>query len=386
MYNKNEIERLTQVVSAYAGQKNKEELGRIIQSEFDLTYKKPVYIGEHFTIRFSKGECNRFNNTVLALSKLEKYDERPFIVCLVGEKDNHLFLANATFLKKVSHSSKELRIDNIRGSFNGSDIFKEYIGIANTPAHFEELFAIHEGFSFEENLKRLVEETNNITPQDKRTFLDEEGIANILNAVQRSKDFIDSEYYRELEGILEDKVQQVHTEINLLAHTDNVNLRGRRIEYLVTTDYQATQPVRDAILNEEPIPTIHTPNGLGDFTYHTPQLTVEVDIKTKLTNKASEPKGYNVDKLLELLSQDDTIFMVFIISVHPDTKEIKTQLVSVLDEAMIAGTTIQHHWAGRNSRGVAQFSGRTLEAKIEEYPHTIHTQSARRFLKELIDL
>lgn len=298
MYNKTEIQRLTEVVDAYAGQKNKEELGRIIQSDFDLTYKRPVYIGEHFTIRFSKGEWNRFNNTILALSKLKKYDEQPFIVCLVGDKDNHLFLANTTFLKKISHSSQELRTDNIRGSFNGNDIFREYIGIENTPDNFEELFAIHEGFSFEENLERLVEETNNINPQNKRTLLDEERTAYILESVQRSQDFIDSKAYRELEKILENKVQQVHTEINLLADTDNVNLRGRRIEYLVTTDYQATKPVRDAILNEEPIPAIQTPNGLGDFTYQTDQMTVVVDIKTKLANKASEPKGYNVDKLL----------------------------------------------------------------------------------------
>lgn len=386
MYNKSEIQRLTEVVDAYAGQKNKEELGRIIQSDFDLTYKRPVYIGEHFTIRFSKGEWNRFNNTILALSKLKKYDEQPFIVCLVGDTDNHLFLANTTFLKKISHSSQELRTDNIRGSFNGSDIFKEYIGIENTPDKFEELFAIHEGFSFEENLERLVEETNNINPQNKRTFLDEEKTAHILKSIQRSQDFIDSKAYRELEKVLENKVQQVHTEINLLADTDNVNLRSRRIEYLVTTDYQATKPVRDAILNEEPIPAIQTPNGLGDFTYQTDQMTVVVDIKTKLANKASEPKGYNVDKLLELLSHENTIFMIYIISVNPDTKEIKSQLVSVLDEAMIEGTTIQHHWAGRNSRGVSQFSGRTLEAKADQNNHTINTQSAQRFLEELIEL
>lgn len=78
--------------------------------------------------------------------------------------------------------------------------------------------------------------------------------------------------------------------------------------------------------------------------------------------------------------------MIYIISVNPDTKEIKSQLVSVLDEAMIEGTTIQHHWAGRNSRGVAQFSGRTLEAKADQNNHTINTQSAQRFLEELIEL
>jgi len=36
--------------------------------------------------------------------------------------------SNTTFLKKISHSSHELRTDNIKGSFNGSDIMVVYEG------------------------------------------------------------------------------------------------------------------------------------------------------------------------------------------------------------------------------------------------------------------
>ena len=102
------------------------------------------------------------SNTVLSLSALQKYDSRPFFVCIVASSENYLLLANTTFLKKISHSSQELRIDNIKGSFNGSDIIFDFQGIENTPKNFQSLYAYHEGLSFQDNLERLVESTNGI--------------------------------------------------------------------------------------------------------------------------------------------------------------------------------------------------------------------------------
>ena len=58
---------------------------------------------------------------------MEKYDKIPFFVVLVRKSaDNMILLANTTFLKKISHSSHELSMTNIKGSFNGSDIMMSY--------------------------------------------------------------------------------------------------------------------------------------------------------------------------------------------------------------------------------------------------------------------
>ena len=108
------------------------------------------------------------SNTVLALSKLQKYDKKPFFVCIVTPDTNYILLANTTFLKKISHSSKELRVDNIRGSFNGTDIMTQVNGLENAPSHFEELFAFHNETSFQENLERLVEATNGIVGREQK--------------------------------------------------------------------------------------------------------------------------------------------------------------------------------------------------------------------------
>ncbi len=64
-----------------------------------------------------------------------------------------MMLANTTFLKKISHSSKELRLDNIKGSFNGGDIMTEIASLKNEPPAFESLFAYHSGLPFQDNLE-----------------------------------------------------------------------------------------------------------------------------------------------------------------------------------------------------------------------------------------
>ena len=95
-------------------------------------------------------------------------------------------LANTSFLKKISHSSLQLRVDNIKGSFNGTDIMNEYEGIANTPENFEALFALHSAFTWEENVERLVEATNAIVGRDNRFQPSPADVAIIMEAPERA--------------------------------------------------------------------------------------------------------------------------------------------------------------------------------------------------------
>ena len=44
---------------------------------------------------------------------------------------------------------------------------REFEGIENIPENFEFLYNSHENYTFEENLDRLVEATNNIAPTGK---------------------------------------------------------------------------------------------------------------------------------------------------------------------------------------------------------------------------
>jgi len=155
------LQKLLDLIKANDGINDKSRLARTVAAAFRLTKDRSVYYCADFGVRFSSSASRNFGNTVLSLSNLRKYDDRPFIVCLVTPAANYCLIANTTFLKKVSHSSQELRENNIRGSFNGSDIARDFEGIINSPENISRLYDIHTAIGFEGNLARLVEATNN---------------------------------------------------------------------------------------------------------------------------------------------------------------------------------------------------------------------------------
>ena len=104
MYNREIIRQLVDYISARDGNTDKSRLQSATQETFSLVKERSVYYCEWFAIRFCKSASKNFSNTVLALSVLHRYDEIPFIVCLVTPTRNYLMLANTTFLRKISHS------------------------------------------------------------------------------------------------------------------------------------------------------------------------------------------------------------------------------------------------------------------------------------------
>ncbi len=193
---------LIEYIRSRDGIADKAALAKNVQEDFGLTKDRSVYYSEYYAIRFSSSRSRSFSNTVIALSTLQKYDELPFFVCQVTPSENILYLANTTFLSKVSHSSQELRVNNIRGSVNGSDIIKVFNGLDNKPENFEELFNIHVAAGFNENLPRLVEATNDIVPSRNKFVVSDANLDMILDAPDRAIEFVGSSEYLKLESNL----------------------------------------------------------------------------------------------------------------------------------------------------------------------------------------
>jgi|GEM_PF-2108242 len=103
------LDSLVQLIHDLDGINDKRELAKRVSEMFGTTQDRSVYSCADFAIRFSSSAGRNFGNTVLSLSNLRKYDDRPFIVCLVTPARNYCLLANSTFLKKISHSSQELK-------------------------------------------------------------------------------------------------------------------------------------------------------------------------------------------------------------------------------------------------------------------------------------
>ena len=367
---------------------SKSDLIKLVRSNYAFIEDGKVYYCDNFAVRFSSSPRGSFSNTVLSLSNLQKFDNIPFIVCLVTSAENKLFLANTTFLKKISHSSQQLRIDNIKGSFNGSDIIKNFNGIENNAENIEKLFAYHYEIGFEGNLERLVETTNNIVPTGTKFLIDETKKSLILDSVSRAENFSKSQDYKSLKLELDEKLKKYKETILVASHIENVNIRGRIIEYLIAGEDEELKQILTKEITKEysKTPAFRTKNTLGDYLKDFDDYNTATDIKTKIMILNSNPKAYNIDKFLEFMSKEKTVLMFYFIGVDT-TKIVNTTLVSVYQENLIDTIATQFHWAGRNSRGVTQFEGTTIHNLIENPNNSIINQKkALDFLENLIKM
>ena len=151
------------------------------------------------------------------------------------------------------------------------------------------------------------------------------------------------------------RVKRVKNEILIAAFIENVNIRGRLIEYLITGDEKEVLWAKlvDSLREKKPLPEFKTKNTLGDFTKDYIDYITETDIKTKVMFLDSNPKAYNIDKILRFLSEKSSVYMIYLVGID-DTKSIKTILCPMFNKQLIDSTVTLHHWAGRNSRGVTQ--------------------------------
>lgn len=381
------LKSLVDLVSQHDGVNDKSKLTSIVAKSFGLTQDRSVYYRSEFAIRFSSASSESFSNTVLSLSNLHKVDDRPFFVCLVTPRTNYLLLANSTFLRKISHSSQALRENNIRGSFNGTDIMRDFEGISNTPANFERLYNIHHGIGFDGNLPRLVDATNNISPTGKKYVVSAAAQTTIMDAPARAEDFVASADAIELKRDLDEKVDRFRNEILLAALIENVNVRGRIIEYLIAGEDERLRQDLIAALREKSkgLPQFKTENALGDYARNFPKFATETDVKTKIMILDSNPKAYNLDKMLEFLAMPRSVFMFYFVGVDPD-KIVNTVLVSMFQKRLLGSTILLKHWAGRNSRGVSQFEGKIIGSLILSPSSEIDLDAARGFLSKIIAL
>lgn len=374
----------------HAPQHNKQVVEDNVCTHFNLTKDRKVYHNEYFAVRFSysKSASDSFSNTVLSLSALEKYDKIPFFVVLVRQPSTNLILlANTTFLKKISHSSQELSMTNIKGSFNGSDIMRNYDNRQNAPENFDYLFALHQGLDWEDNLSRLVDASSNILPVNQKFEPTETEKSNIFDSITRASAFVNSDQFCVLEDDLNERCNKCRKEILIASHIENTNIRGRLIESLITSDDVERQQIINNLHNlEAALPSYDTKNGLGDYYREFDNGDTYTDIKTKVIYLNSNPKAYNVDKFLKQMADSKSVFLFFFIGVNEESI-FKTLLCSVYHGKLIDNTILQLHWAGRNTRGAAQFNGTAIDEMLKEqsFVNDIDTTKSETFLQELLN-
>jgi hypothetical protein len=345
---------------------SKDAVAQAVAERFHLDVKRSVYFGADFAVRFSSAAGQSFSNTVLSLSALRDYDHLPVVVCVVRPAGIQLLLANSTLIDKLSHSSQRLSHDKVRGSFNGTDILRNFDGLENVPQNFDALFDRHLQVGFEENYERIVENTLAIrgrgakfvpTPEEQRRIL---SVADLAHRLSHDPDYID------LRTRLARAVEEKRGSILAAATSTNVNLRGNAIEQIVTR-----------------AGNLHKTEDLA-ATFAS-GVTVCLNIKSKLIGYSSCPAAYNIDKLLRLLSHGNTVFAFLFIGMDVPAGTVSTQMVSFLDTTILAATRVQPHWAGRNSRGGTQLS-EISSIFAPRFREAIDAAKARLFLERLLSM
>ena len=345
---------------------DKQKIVDYIESKYNLKKERKLYFSGKLSLRFSSSKSG-YSNTFLGLKKILDNDSKPIIACIVREKEIEFLIANSTFINCISHSSKLLNIKNIKGSANLSNIIKEFSEMKNEPSNFNKLFELHNCIPQKDNIERIIESTQRIKAKGKKYNPSESQLKIIHKVVPFIKQFEDAKEFIKFKESLIDKVHDLRTEILETSKINNVNIRGNIIEQLLTKGMNS--------------------HDLGDiYQIINNDITIIIDIKSKLLNKSSAPAAYNIDKLLEAISVEKTYFGYLIIGIDYSEKAVKAKLVSFIDELLIDNTKIQHHWSGRNSRGTTQLNDNIKNIFLDSFESNIDIKKAEEFIDTLINL
>ena len=86
------------------------------------------------------------------------------------------------------------------------------------------------------------------------------------------------------------------------------------------------------------------------------------------------------------MSDSRSIFLFFFIGID-ENSIFKTILCSVYHGKLIDNTILQFHWAGRSTRGVAQFNGNAIDEMLNEsdFKNQIDIDKAKGYLENLLN-
>lgn len=344
---------------------SKADLAQHVARHFDLRKARSVYYSDDFAIRFAHASGDSFSNCVVSLAVIKEFDSVPFLVCVRRRDRVETLLANATLIKKVSHSSHQLSMTNIRGTILGHDIMRDLNGVANVPQNFANLYAAHVAASWGDNLGRIVAATNSIAATGETFTPSPETKQRIMASAALASRIVTEQLFVRATTEMDQVVESCKPELLEAAAIDNGNLRGNRIEQILTRGTNL--------------------HGCDDVIFELAGgIRLLVDIKSKLLDRSSSPKLYNVDKLLAELGRGDTAMSLYFIGLEVSSQNVITRLVSIFDRTILGATRLQFHWAGRGSRGVTQL-GDISSIFRSSFQECVDVDSAQRFLTQLLD-
>ena len=371
---------------------SKDDLKSIIVNQFNLTKTDTsLYCCDDFTVRFceqkTKGDMT---GAVVGLRKIIKHDTRPFLVCLLNsyEKKIQIYLANTSFINKISHSSQEVTLDwannsdKIRGTVTGSNIIKSSCGLDNNIDNIIELYNLHLKNTLKDNLKRIVDLTCSIIARKEKFIVTNK--KSILNSVADTINFLKSNNFRILKEELDNKVSSVSKEITMAFKISNPKTRGDYIEFLITSNNNSKKDEVIKNLKSGKTQELDMKNDLGDFCKFFGETKIEIDIKTKRLARISTPKLFDIDKMLSFLEEPNSVFLFYFIGINKQ-EIVYTSLTSCFQKTLMSSYRKTKKWAGRKRRGHVQCDGGVIKELTHSQDNEIDVEKSEEEIERLIN-
>lgn len=323
----------------------KAALAAALSEQFALEKDGALLVGAAAAVRVNQIRTgSSYSNTVVAFRKLQQYDDRPILACLLHPAGVDLRLANTTFVAKVSHSSHGFSLQHPVGSILGSDIGLWHDGVPNEPARFEELWEHHRATDAGANLARVAAATQAIGASARPWVPDAAERRNILAAASLNSRVGTMPEYAQAARDLDARVQSCRSEILVAADDENRKTRGDAIEQIVSG--------------------LARSHDLAD-------LTIEV-------------AAVAIDKFLRLLARGDRLLAMFFVGVDPARGIVHTRLCSVLDRTLLRAGRVEARWSARGGRGTVQFRGSIAPIWDADFAEVIDVAEATAFLERLL--
>ncbi|MCY4298465.1 MAG: hypothetical protein OXC61_04115 [Flavobacteriaceae bacterium] len=239
----------------------------------------------------------------------------------------------------------------------------------------------------------MVEKTNNIVPNGSKLQVTDLMKDIILDAPKRAISFTISRDFKTLEKILINNLKKYEGYIKVASLIEDPKTRGVVIEGFITGEKRVIDSFcknkddQNTFLTE-----VKSENGLGDYEKSFDQFLTKTDVKTKVLYDKSNPKAYNIDKFLEFMSNDKSVFMFFFVGLKPkeynnnENISIENALINVFQVEILKKTRIQYHLSGRNSRGGTLLNGEVIKTLLLVPKNNINEIESRDFLIKLMEL
>lgn len=342
------------------------DISKKLIEKFDLKLYKSILYNEFFAMKISLCNKKNYSNSVTSLKNLIKFNDVPILNLVMKKNRIDVYLINLTLIKKVTHSSPNLEINNICGSIVGSDIIKNKFQFDNCLDNIDILFKEHLENDLNQNLKRIINNTKSAKSKKQKFIPSEHEKKLIFDSINSSYIFIKN-YYEIFTNYISELIKNNEKQIIELRKIENNKVRGTELENL----FKNISDVKN--LNK---------HDLGNFEIDYNGFTIKINVISKLIDKKGSPKDYNIDKILKFLSQGNTIYLNLIVGIGDNF--VKSRLISIFDEKLINNINITDKWSGFNRKGCTQYSNETMNMVLDNNENIIDFESSKEMLDKFI--